>query len=134
MCWRASLTPKGIKSYKIFWHYYVLEHTHWMNRRLHVIGTALTFLFLLAAISQKNFLWLFGMPLVGYGFAWIGHFFVQKNRPATFTYPFWSLVADYQMFFLSLLGRMPAEIQSAVTFVRSQDRAREQNQIKHQVS
>lgn len=111
-------TPKGIKSFREFWPYYVQEHLNPTCRRLHFVGTFLTFVFLFLALSLQSWIWLWGMPLVGYGFAWAGHFLFEKNRPATFTYPTWSLIADYKMFFLTLAGRMPAEIENSRSRVR----------------
>ena len=57
-------------------------------------------------------------PLAGYGFAWVGHFFFEKNRPATFTYPLWSLRGDFRMFWLTLVGRMGTEIERARSLYR----------------
>lgn len=102
----TSLTPRGLASFGAFWPYYVMEHADPRNRRLHFVGTALTFVFVALAVADADALWLIGMPVAGYGFAWFGHFFVQHNRPATFTYPVWSLIADYRMFFLACAGRM----------------------------
>ncbi|MEM7688389.1 MAG: DUF962 domain-containing protein [Pseudomonadota bacterium] len=95
-----------------FYPFYLSEHADPTCRRLHYIGTTLTFVFLGLGIAVSPW-WLIGMPLVGYFFAWVGHFFVEKNRPATFTYPLWSLIGDYKMFFSWLSGRLPAQLKAA---------------------
>lgn len=115
-----GVTPKGLKSFTEFWPYYVLEHTHPGNRQCHTIGTSLVFVVMAVALWSHDASWLWGAPIFGYGFAWIGHFFIQKNRPATFTYPFWSLVGDFRMFFLTLAFRMPDEIMRAQRAVGQQ--------------
>lgn len=96
---------RTITRYRDFWPYYLQEHAKPETRRLHYAGTALTFLFLALALSRGGWWWLL-LPIAGYGFAWAAHFLVEKNRPATFTYPLWSLVSDYRMFFLWLSGRL----------------------------
>jgi hypothetical protein len=101
-----------LTSYQEFWPYYVSEHMEPTTRRLHVFGTTLVLAALAAAVLVDP-LWLLAAPLAGYGFAWAGHFFVEHNRPATFTYPLWSLRADFRMFRLTLLGRMGPELQRA---------------------
>ena len=106
-------TPKGLKTFKEFWPYYALEHRNLQNRQMHFIGTLLTLIILVMVLWLKCFLFLFFLPITGYGFAWAGHFFIQKNRPATFSYPFWSLIADYLMFFYMLTGRMSEEVKLA---------------------
>jgi hypothetical protein len=100
-----------LKSFEAFWPFYVAEHSHPLNRRLHFIGTALALCSLgtFALTRRKRFLAL--APVAGYLFAWIGHFRVEKNRPATFTYPGKSLLGDFKMFGLMLSGRMDQEIQ-----------------------
>lgn len=99
-------------SYEAFWPFYVAQHSNRTNRRLHFIGTSLVLASLLAS-ALVSLLWLAAAPVVGYGFAWVGHFVFEKNRPATFTYPFWSLRGDFRMFRLMLVGKMDAEVQRA---------------------
>ncbi len=100
------MSEPQIKTYKEFWPFYMSQHSDPMNRKMHYVGTIITFVFLFLAISQAEPLLLLGMPIGGYGFAWFGHFVIEKNRPATFTYPIWSLVSDYRMFFLFLAGKI----------------------------
>jgi hypothetical protein len=97
-----------LRSYAEFWPFYVAQHRHPVNRALHCVGTTLVLAALAAAVVVSP-LWLIAMPLAGYGFAWVGHFFFEKNRPATFTYPFWSLLGDFHMYSLVLTGRMGPE-------------------------
>jgi hypothetical protein len=101
-----------IATYEGFWPYYVSEHMRETTRRLHFVGTALVLGTLVAGILASP-LWFIATPFAGYGFAWVGHFFVERNKPATFTYPLWSLRADFRMFRFMLLGRMAAEIERA---------------------
>jgi hypothetical protein len=103
-----------LTSYEEFWPYYVSEHMEPVTRRLHVLGTTLVLAALAAAVLVDP-LWFIAAPLFGYGFAWVGHFFFEHNRPATFTYPLWSLRGDFRMFRLTLLGRMGPELQRART-------------------
>ena len=93
-------------SFAEFWPYYLNEHSNPVTRLLHCIGSvaAIGFVLLMIAIGKW---WLFPLALVpGYGMAWIGHFFVEKNRPATFTYPLWSFMGDWKMLALMLTGRL----------------------------
>lgn len=99
-------------TFKDFYPYYLSEHANPTCRGLHYVGTTLTFVFMALGIFV-NPLWLIAIPVGGYFFAWVGHFFVEKNRPATFTYPFWSLMGDYKMYFSWLSGRLPAQLEAA---------------------
>jgi hypothetical protein len=73
---------------------------------LHFVGTSLVLGFVVAAILRGNPLWLLGIPLAGYGFAWIGHFIFEKNKPATFKYPFYSFAGDWVMYWDMLRGKI----------------------------
>ncbi|MDG5489546.1 DUF962 domain-containing protein [Sphingomonas sp. BGYR3] len=94
-----------IRRYADFWPHYLREHGRPETRAIHYAGTALTFVALALGLNGSAW-WFLGIPLAGYGFAWAAHFGVERNRPATFTYPFLSLVSDYRMFFLWLTGRL----------------------------
>lgn len=96
---------KRIKTLKDFYPYYLGEHQNPICRKLHFIGTGLLFLILAASLITANYVWLIAIPFVGYGFAWVGHFFFEKNKPATFQYPFFSLASDFKLFFDLLIGK-----------------------------
>jgi hypothetical protein len=96
---------KKYQSLKEFYPYYLSEHQHPTSRILHFVGTGLVLVVLGLAIALKNYSWLAGIPVLGYGFAWVGHFFFEKNKPATFTYPFYSLASDFLLFFDLLRGK-----------------------------
>lgn len=106
---RKSPAPR-IKSYREFWPFYVSQHMNRVNRWLHFVGTTCVLLCLAFGLFS-SWLFFFAMPLAGYGFAWIGHFFFEKNSPATFSYPFWSVVADFQMCQFMWRGRMNHEVE-----------------------
>lgn len=93
------------QSFSEFYPFYIHEHSNRTCRRIHVIGTGLVFVVMAIAILTRNAWWLLAMPLIGYGFAWVGHFFFEKNRPATFKYPLWSLVGDFRLFFETVSGK-----------------------------
>lgn len=96
-----------------FWPYYLAEHSLPQTRALHYIGTSLVIGLAIYSVITAAWLWLIAMPLAGYFFAWIAHFTIEKNRPATFTYPLWSLAADFKMWFLWLTGRLAPELKKA---------------------
>lgn len=99
-----------IGSYREFWPFYVSQHLRPGTRLLHFAGTTAAILCIAAAIVFGEWWPLLLCPVAGYGPAWAAHFFVERNRPATFTYPVWSLIGDVHMYGLMWLGRMDAEI------------------------
>ena len=96
---------KNIQTFAEFYPLYLREHSNRMCRRLHFVGStaALGCLFMAIATRQPMYL-LYGV-LAGYGFAWIGHFFFEKNKPATFKYPLWSLASDFKLYFQIWAGK-----------------------------
>lgn len=100
-------------SFADFWPFYLREHSKPRTRALHYIGTSLVVLIALGAVASGRWVWLAALPVAGYAFAWAAHFGVEKNRPATFTYPLWSLAADFRMWWLWLTGRLGPELERA---------------------
>jgi len=96
---------KRFQSFQAFYPHYIKEHSNQTCRRIHVLGSALVLVILAVAIGTRNAWWLAAMPVVGYGFAWVGHFVFEKNRPATFRYPLWSLMGDWRLFLETVTGR-----------------------------
>lgn len=100
-------------SFAEFWPHYVSEHSRPGTRLLHLIGTTVAIAVIVYFIAVGRW-WLFPLALIpGYGAAWIGHFFVEKNKPATFQHPLWSFMGDYKMIWMMLTGRIGAEVQRA---------------------
>jgi hypothetical protein len=95
-----------INTYEEFYKYYLSEHQNTTSRLLHVIGTTIVLALVLTSIIHLNPYWLIFVPISGYGFAWIGHFFFEKNQPATFKYPLWSLKSDFKMYFDIVSGKI----------------------------
>ena len=100
-----------IKTYAEFWDFYVREHSLPLTRLLHFIGTSLGIILLIWFIWRGTWYYFPLCFVSGYGFAWIAHFMVEKNRPASFKYPFWSSISDYKMMFYMATGRMKAEVE-----------------------
>ena len=96
----------AFRSFAEFWPFYVREHAQVGTRILHYIGTAGIFPISATAIVLQRPLVLLLVPVFAYGFAWIGHFFFDHNRPATFSHPFYSLIGYFVLFRDMLLGRI----------------------------
>ena len=89
-----------------FYPFYLSEHANRANRRLHFLGTSLGVAAIAHSFSTLNFWWLLAGLVAGYACAWIGHFFIEKNRPATFTYPLYSFMGDWVMWKDMLTGKI----------------------------
>ncbi len=92
------------RSFAAFYPFYLTEHVHPVSRRLHVIGTSLVVVCVALGVLRDGRFFL-AAPVVGYGFAWIGHFVFEKNRPATFKHPLYSLMGDFRLWFETVTGR-----------------------------
>ncbi|GAB5459693.1 MAG: DUF962 domain-containing protein [Henriciella sp.] len=101
------------QNYAEFWPFYLQEHARPATRNIHYLGTALVILIAAYAVLTQTWLLLLAMPVAGYFFAWIGHAFIERNRPATFTHPLWSLISDFRMFALWITGRLGPELRKA---------------------
>ncbi len=93
-------------SFAEFYPFYLAEHANPVSRRLHFAGSWGVLAFLVAGLATGHAWWFAGMPLCGYGCAWIGHFFFEHNRPATFSHPLYSLMGDWRMFLDILRGHV----------------------------
>ena len=105
-------TLRRFASYDEFWPFYLREHSQPATRMLHFIGTNLALIAVAAGILVSRW-WLAAAPLAGYLFAWAGHLVVERNRPATFQYPWWSLRGDFRLWRCMWLGRIGEELRRA---------------------
>lgn len=99
------MQKQRISTLKEFYSFYLEEHSNSTSRILHFIGTLLVFLLIPTALIMNQAKVLLLIPFVGYGFAWVGHFFFEKNKPATFQYPGYSLASDFILFWDLLRGK-----------------------------
>jgi len=102
-----STNPKAPGSFAEFYPFYLGEHQNRTCRRLHFVGSTLVLVCLAMLVVTANLWWLLGALFCGYGFAWVGHFGFEKNRPATFKHPFYSLMGDWVMYKDIWTGRIP---------------------------
>ena len=99
-----------MQSFTQFWPFYLSQHQSATNRYLHLLGLTIAFgVALWGALFNPLLLCL--LPVCGYGFAWVGHFFIEGNRPATFRYPIWSFMGDFKMCYLMLTGKLDKELE-----------------------
>ena len=108
-----SLADAQIKTFEEFWPFYLREHQNPLNRTLHVVGTGTGLLCAAAGLATFNPLLVAAAPVVGYGSAWFGHFIIEKNKPASFRYPGWSLRGDLRMLRLTVTGRLQPHLDAA---------------------
>lgn len=95
------------QSFQAFYPFYLSQHENRVCRRLHVVGSLLVLALLVSAIATGQWMALWLLPLLGYGFAWVGHFAFEHNKPATFQYPLYSFMGDWVMFWQTLTGKLP---------------------------
>lgn len=93
-------------SFKEFYPFYLSQHTDLVCRRLHVLGSLLVLVALAAVVLSGQWAWLLLVPFIGYGFAWVGHYVFEKNRPATFSHPVYSFMGDWVMLWQALTGKL----------------------------
>ena len=94
------------QSFKEFYPFYLSQHSDLTCRRLHVSGSIGVLSLLAYALWSGQWAILLLLPILGYGFAWLGHFRFEKNRPATFTYPVYSFIGDWVMLWQAITGRI----------------------------
>lgn len=94
----TAIKTEDFNSFSEFYPFYLQEHSNDTCRRLHFIGSTLVLAIIAYSIYSGDLHLLWSLPIVGYGFAWVGHFFFEKNKPATFKYPFYSLMGDWVMY------------------------------------
>ncbi len=102
-----------MRTFAEFWPFYLREHSRPATRTLHLVGTTLSLLLLASAAALRSGRVVVLAIVAGYAFAWVGHFFVEHNRPATFKHPLWSLMADWKMWRLAITGRLEPELDRA---------------------
>jgi hypothetical protein len=102
----TNVQVKQYKNFKSFYPFYLSQHKNIICRRLHFIGSSLIIIMLAYTLINSAWLMLWTLPLLGYGFAWLGHFFFEKNKPATFIYPWYSLLGDWVMYKDMLMGKL----------------------------
>ena len=103
---------KKLSTYSAFWPYYLREHSKAATRGWHYLGTSLSLVCGGLGLAGNQW-WFLAMPFSGYMFAWASHFFIEKNKPATFMYPAWSLISDFRMFGLWLILRLGPHLKKA---------------------
>ena len=102
----AAPDPKAMTSFAEFYPFYLTEHSNLSCRRLHFAGSTLSLLCVAMIFATGNLLWLLAALLCGYGFAWVGHFGFEKNKPASFKRPLYSFLGDWTMYKDIWLGKI----------------------------
>lgn len=104
------MTAKKFQTFEEFWPFYLGEHSQSATRWMHFFGSSCALGLAVSGIVTSSWVMFPAAVVCGYAFAWISHFFIEKNRPATFTYPLWSLIADWKMWLMMATGRLNAEL------------------------
>jgi len=97
---------KRISNYDEFWQFYLAEHTKPWTKKIHALGLILGLAFVFYAIASSEWVFLPLALLVSYGPIWMSHFFIEKNKPASFKYPFWSFISEFRMVYLFFRGKL----------------------------
>ena len=103
----GAVDPRALHSFAEFYPFYLTEHSDRTCRRLHFVGSTLALACLVMLVATGNWLWLLAGLVAGYGFAWIGHFGFEKNKPASFKRPLWSFMGDWVMYKDIWTGKIP---------------------------
>ena len=120
-----------IKTYAEFWDFYVREHSLPLTRLLHFTGTSLGIALMIFFVARGQWYFFPVFFIVGYAFAWFAHFVVEKNRPASFKYPFWSFISDFKMMAYMVKGRMGREVARVLGDDRTAEtQSRREDQIR----
>lgn len=98
------------QNYSEFWDFYVSEHSLPLTRLLHFVGTTLGIALAVFFVLRGQWYFFPVFFIVGYGFAWFAHFVIEKNKPASFRFPFWSFISDFKMMWYMVTGRMGGEV------------------------
>ncbi len=106
-CYKRQMTNARFANFHEFYPFYLGEHANRTCRRLHFVGTSFAIGFLVLAIQSGNPKWVLAALVSGYAFAWVGHVFFEKNRPATFRHPLYSFAGDWVMYKDMLIGKIP---------------------------
>ena len=128
------MSEQRFQSFEEFWPFYVLEHANKTNRVLHFAGTSAALTILAAAAIKRKPALIPAALVAGYGCAWIGHFLVEGNRPATFKYPLWSLMGDFKMWSKMLRGTMDREVERQQGKRTASEARAPQNGVAHTVN
>jgi len=113
------MSDTGFQSFQEFWPFYLGEHSNTVNRWFHFTGTSLVFALFVTILISGQYWLLLTLPICGYGFAWVGHYLIEHNRPATFKHPLWSLIGDFKMWWLMITGRLRGEIERLTAAAQS---------------
>ena len=105
------MSEQRFQSFEEFWPYYLAEHSKPETRAIHAIGTTASLACMAALIAKRKWKLLPLALIPGYGAAWLAHFLVEKNKPATFDYPLWSFIGDYKMIGMMIAGKMDEEVE-----------------------
>lgn len=108
--WPGLLDSGAMRTFADFWPYYLGEHRHPLNRALHFVGSTVAVLVVALGVWRREWALVPAGIATGYAFAWVGHFVIERNKPATFQHPLWSFLGDWKMYGLMVTGRLPDEL------------------------